>query len=138
MDPYDDQFPEVLRKRLQGLSPSLRGEHRAGEQELMARAHRQITRGRMRRFAWRMGATGGLAACVLIGVVIYHAGEGTRPGDSPTESAVATVAPGDLTRATMADALQAARALRRPSRLTQTDVDHIAMASVSLQKEGQR
>lgn len=138
MDQYDDQFPEALRKRLHDLSPSLRGEYRAGEHELMGRAHRQITRGRMRRFAWRMAAAGGLAACVMIGVLIYHAGEGSRPGASPTESAVATVSQGDLMRATMADALRAARVLQQSGRVTQTDVDHIAMASVGLQQEGQR
>ena len=138
MDQHDDQFPEALHKRLHDLSPSLPGEYRTGEQELLARAHRQLGRARVRRSSWRMAAAGGLAACVMIGVLIYHGGEGSRPGASPTESAVATVSQHDLTRAAMADALRAARALRQSGRVTQNDVDHIAMASVSLHQEGQQ
>lgn len=134
MDEYNDQFPEALRQRLHDLSPSLPREFQAREQDLLAQARRQIGRARMRRLAWRMAAAGGLAACLMIGVFIYRTGQAPQPG----ASAVATVSQEDMTRATMADALRLARSLRQSARATQTDVDHIAMASVSLQQEGRR
>jgi hypothetical protein len=136
MDEHGDQFPEALRRRLHDLSLSLPPGHRIGERELLAQGRRQIGRARVRRFAWRMAAAGGLAACVMLGVVIYRADQTSRPEASP----VATVSQGDLTRATMADALRAARSLQQSgrARATQADVDHIAMASVSLHQEGRR
>lgn len=134
MDEYNDQFPEALRKRLHDLSRSLPGEFQAREQDLLAQGRRQVGRARVRRFAWRMAAAGSLAACLMIGVVLYQAGHAPRPG----ASAVATVSQEDMTRATMADALRLARSLRQSGRVTQAGVDHIAMASVSLQQEGRR